>query len=50
MDVGYLIAWGVLAALGTCLTFLVTRSFPAACAAALLLWLAAGVLAWADCE
>jgi hypothetical protein len=48
MDVGYLIAWGVLAALGVCLAFLVTWSFPAACVTALLLWLTAGVLAWAD--
>jgi hypothetical protein len=50
MDVGYLIAWGVLAALAACLAFLVTRSFPAAAQAALFLWLAAGVLAWADRE
>jgi hypothetical protein len=50
MDVGYLTAWGILAALGVCLVFLVTRSFPAAAQAALLLWLVAGVLAWADRE
>jgi hypothetical protein len=48
MDAGYLIAWGVLAALGACLAFLATRSFSTACVTALLLWLAAGVLAWAD--
>jgi hypothetical protein len=48
VDTGYLIAWGVLAALGACLTFLVTWSFTAACVAAVLLCLAACFLAWAE--
>jgi hypothetical protein len=48
MDVGYLIAWGILTALGVCLAFLVTWSFSAACVMALLLWLTAVFLAWAD--
>jgi hypothetical protein len=50
VDVGYLIAWVILTALGACLAFLVTWSFSAACAAAVFLWLAAGILAWADRE
>jgi hypothetical protein len=50
MDVGYLIAWVIVTGMGASIAFLVTWSFPAACVTALLLWLAAGVLAWADRE
>jgi hypothetical protein len=48
MDTGYLIAWMIGTALGACLAFLVTWSFPATCAAAVVVWLTAGFLACAD--
>jgi hypothetical protein len=46
MDCGYVIAWGLVAALLASVVFLATRCLPVACAVAGLIWLPALAIAW----